>query len=169
MPPDPDILVPLTTARTEFEAATIAAALRHEGIGVEVFATAGNALGWEAAMTNPIRVMVRRREAAAASSVLRAIRSQSVDIDWDELDVGEPESMDDANRGPLARRIGGFSEPMAFVRRVGGMLLVFGMMAWAVPSAGLPFVAGGALVVMGLRRFARDSQPTRLNEQSTYR
>jgi len=157
MQPDPDILVPFTTARTEFEASAIAAALRSEGIPAEVFATAGNALGWEAAMTNPIRVMVRRRDVDSASGVLKAIRAESIDIDWNDVDVGEPEADSSASGRPV-RRIGGFSEPMALVRRVGGVLLFFAMLAWAVPRTGLPFVAGGVLIVMGLRGFAKDAR-----------
>jgi hypothetical protein len=82
---DPDILVPLTTARTEFEGRTIAAALAEAGVRAEVFMPGGNAIQTDAL---PINVMVRRRDLERAGRTLRAVRQESVDIDWSEVDVG---------------------------------------------------------------------------------
>src|SRR5437762_3307565 len=50
---DPDILVPLTSARTEFEGQTIAAALEADGIPAKVFATSANMLQWDGAPAGP--------------------------------------------------------------------------------------------------------------------
>jgi hypothetical protein len=88
MPKDPDILVDLTTARTDFEAEVIVQALEGQGIPARAFTTAGAMLQWEVAMTQPMRIAVRRRDLDAARSALRAIRADSVDIDWDEIDTG---------------------------------------------------------------------------------
>jgi len=45
--PDPDILVVLTSARTEFEGQTIVATLESDGIPAKVFAASANMLQWE--------------------------------------------------------------------------------------------------------------------------
>jgi hypothetical protein len=86
---DPDILVPLTYARTEFEAHTIAAALESAGIPSQVFAMTAGALQLGSGLTDPIRVMVRRRDLEEAGRTLRAVRQESIDIDWSEVDVGD--------------------------------------------------------------------------------
>ncbi|MFM9996516.1 MAG: hypothetical protein ACKVU4_12045 [Phycisphaerales bacterium] len=88
MPKDPDTLVDLTTARTAFEAEMIAESLRAQGIPAEAFTTAGTMLQWDIAGTQPMRVQVRRRDLDAATAALRAIRAESVDLDWDEVDTG---------------------------------------------------------------------------------
>jgi hypothetical protein len=150
---DPDILVLLTTTRTEFEASTMAESLRHEGIPTEVFATVASTMQWEAAMTNPIRVMVRRRDLQAAGDLLRAIRAESVDIDWDEVNVGEAEEASEPPLGPPARRIGGLSPRMVTVRRIGMVLLVLAALTWFVPLAICALTLGAVLVFEGLRTF----------------
>lgn len=107
-PKDPDFLVPLTSARAEFEAQVIVQALESRGIPATSFSTAGQALQWEIAMTDPIRVMVRRRDLAAARAALREIRGESVDIDWDEVEVGAPEEREPptpANEGAFAKGV----------------------------------------------------------------
>jgi hypothetical protein len=86
---DPDILVDLTTARTAFEAEMIAESLRAQGIPAEAFTTAGSTLQWDIAATQPMRIQVRRRDLARAAEVLRAIRAESVDLDWSQVDTGD--------------------------------------------------------------------------------
>ena len=93
---DPDILVVLTTARTEFEAQTLAEALRARGIRAEVFATAASSLQWEAGFGDPIKIMVRRADVGEAEKVRAALKMDSVDIDWDEVDTGAGAEQDDA-------------------------------------------------------------------------
>ncbi len=85
MPDDPDILVPFTTAKTEFEGATIVESLRAAGIRAEVFAAASNTLQWDVNFTDPIKVMVRRADVDRAREQLATVRRDSVDIDYDEL------------------------------------------------------------------------------------
>lgn len=87
---DPNILVVLTSVRSDFEAQTIAEAVRAHGIPAEVFGTAARVAQWELGMSNEIQVMVRRCDLEAASMVLRGIKAESVDIDWNEVDVGQP-------------------------------------------------------------------------------
>ncbi len=92
---DPDILVVLTTARTEFEAEALAEALRSRGIRAEVFggtAASGGGLQWYTAGSDPIKVMVRRGDVVLAERVRVSIKADSVDLDWDEVDVGVGEA-----------------------------------------------------------------------------
>ena len=93
---DPDILVDLTTARTEFEAQTIANALEAHGLEAKVFANVGSVLQWEVAVSQPIKVAVRRRDLEVARSILRTIRAESLDVDWSEVDTGDEKSLREA-------------------------------------------------------------------------
>lgn len=86
---DPDMLVVLATARTEFEAETLAEALRARGVRAEVFAAAASALQWEGGYTDPIKVMVRRGDAERAEEIRVSLKADSVDIDWDEVETGD--------------------------------------------------------------------------------
>jgi hypothetical protein len=88
---DPDILVDLTTAANEFEAGVIVEALKNQGIHAEAFTTAGAVLQWEVAVSQPFRVAVRRADLDRAKAALRALKADSVDLDWDEVDTGTPE------------------------------------------------------------------------------
>jgi hypothetical protein len=89
---DPDALVSLTTAFNYFEAETIAAALRAEDIPVYVESIVGTTLGYAApALGDAIHVRVRHRDVELARRLLDRNRSDSVDLDWSEVDVGEPE------------------------------------------------------------------------------
>jgi hypothetical protein len=87
------MLVTVTTARTEFEGANFVNVLQAAGIPARVFAAGANTMQWEAGYTDPIKVQVRRRDAQRAAEELRRNRQDSVDIDWDELDVGQMENM----------------------------------------------------------------------------
>ncbi len=87
---DPDILVPLTSARSEFEAETIAESLRNQGVPSEVFGMAARVGQWEFGINNDVKVMVRRADLERAGEMLRAIKADSVDLDWSEVDVGPP-------------------------------------------------------------------------------
>jgi len=86
---DPDILIPVTSARTEFEGNSLAAALQAEGIPARVFAGASNMLQWEGGYTDPIKVMVRRVDAERAAAFIRELKQQSGSIDWANVDVDE--------------------------------------------------------------------------------
>ena len=89
--PDPDQLITLTTARTEFEGSLRRAVLADAGIEARVFASSANALQWEGGYTDPIKIQVRRADFARAAEVLRKNKQDSVDLDWAEVDVGEME------------------------------------------------------------------------------
>ncbi len=87
-----DMAVVATTA-TEFEAQTKAAVLRSEGIDCTV---TRNAPWWTGHVSiSPtawgVTVWVCRRDLKSAQGVLQQAIADSVDLDWDQVDVGERE------------------------------------------------------------------------------
>lgn len=89
-------LADLTSVTSEFEAATIVESLRAQGIPAQHLG--GGLAGFRAEVPSLVRVVVRQRDLERARLALRAIQAESVDIDWDEVDVGTPE---DATRESL--------------------------------------------------------------------
>ncbi|MGH7244540.1 MAG: hypothetical protein ACREJD_14105 [Phycisphaerales bacterium] len=88
MTTDPDTLVDVIAARSEFEASVMVEALKARDIPAFAIANAGMTLQWEVAATAPFRVSVRSKDIAAAKEILRSVKADSVDIDWSEVDVG---------------------------------------------------------------------------------
>lgn len=157
--PDPDQLVLLTSVRTEFEGQAMAAALRDRGVPVKVFAAAAAGVSWEGGYGNAVRVMVRRADAARAVALLKQVRQDSVDLDWDRVDVGEMEP-GAPPASPFGRRRGGLSPTMQVVRAVGWGLLTATMLMWALgEQMAIPAAVIGAMLVadrvISARRAAR--------------
>lgn len=105
MTTDPDTLVDVTSARSEFEASVMVEALKARDIPAFTFSNAGMTLQWEVAATNPFRVSVRKKDVEAAKEILRSVKADSVDIDWSEVDVGvaqdAPAPRPEADTSPL--------------------------------------------------------------------
>ncbi|MBY0111798.1 MAG: DUF2007 domain-containing protein [Phycisphaerales bacterium] len=135
MATDPDTLVDLTTARSEFEASIMIGVLKDRGIPAFTFSHAGMTLQWEVAGSLPFRVCVRKADLDRARDALREARSDSVDIDWNEVAVGPPPD------GNVSKQLD--DEPRPFVlewlTRWGLAVLAVGMALWAV------WVASGRL------------------------
>ncbi|MFN0132676.1 MAG: hypothetical protein ACKVW3_09135 [Phycisphaerales bacterium] len=87
MTTDPDMLVPLTSARTEFEVSVIVEALRAAGIQAQAFAHASAALQLDAAMAPSALVMVRRGDLAAAAEALSRCRNDATRIEREQLEA----------------------------------------------------------------------------------
>lgn len=88
-----DDLAVLVTADSEFEAEAKAEALRARGIEARV---ARNAPSWTGHMSiSPTErgasILVHRNDVERARTILQQVIADSVDIDWDEVDVGERE------------------------------------------------------------------------------
>ena len=105
-----DDLEPIATTETEFEAQTKAVVLRAEGIECAVV---GNAPSWTGQMSlSPTGrgafVLVKRQDADQARKILQQRIDDSVDLDWDEVDVGEREDalpLHPVNGMPLPAKI----------------------------------------------------------------
>lgn len=88
----PHDLEPVCDASGPGEAHIIASMLREQGIEAFVFDTAATTLQWDAPrIINPYMVHVQRADLEEARRLIASNREASVDLDWDEVDVGEPE------------------------------------------------------------------------------
>ena len=106
----PDDLVTLTTVETQFQAGIIVAVLEDTGIKAFSFG-ALNALYPISQRITPVVVQVRQGDLEAARAALKQNVADSVDIDWDEVDVGEledaaPSKPRDHRRMPFLSRLG---------------------------------------------------------------
>lgn len=90
MSQDPDTLVTLTESGTQFEAQTLVNDLRAEDIPAFVFSQSPPDLGYLSAHVFPYVVQVRRKDVELARRVLDLVIADSKDLDWAEVDVGQP-------------------------------------------------------------------------------
>lgn len=135
---DPDQLITLTSARTEFEGSLMRSVLEDAGIRARVFATSAAGLQWEGGYTDPIKVQVRRADLIKAAAVLKKNKQDSVDLDWADVDVGEMEP----GAPPVPFGKTSFWERRAKRRRMarlGFTLLTAGLLvAWIGQQAAIP-------------------------------
>ena len=80
----------LTVADTEWEAETIAAAMKERGIPAMV--EGGYVAGWRAETPGKARVMVFQSDLERARAAARDAAFTGASIDWDAVEVGEPET-----------------------------------------------------------------------------
>ena len=86
---DSDNLARVTSVRTEYEAGVIVSGLEARGIratmsGVYTANFRAEAPGW-------VEVLVADKDLAAATAILEDVRAELSDVDWSQVDVGEPE------------------------------------------------------------------------------
>ena len=80
----------LATAPTEFEAKLIAVQLSDQGIRVE---TAGAMIsGFKAEVPAGVSILVPQAQLDKAKKLLERFRAERSQVDWSQIDVGEPES-----------------------------------------------------------------------------
>ena len=128
-----DGLVTVATAPTEFEANIKKVVLADAGIEANVFGSLGTVLGatGHGPRVLEVQVKVRASELDEAKRVLAANIADSVDIDWDEVDVGD--RVDSVPLTPSAQS----NVPAAFAMWVVALVLVTGvLLALAVAMAG---------------------------------
>ncbi|MCA9284423.1 MAG: DUF2007 domain-containing protein [Phycisphaerales bacterium] len=100
---DPDDTVPLVATSTAFEAEAIVAILSDAGIRAMAVGTHFSPLGMGLGLGlgrphQRVTVEVRERELDAARRLLQQRMADSVDIDWDAVDLGEREDNLPLNR-----------------------------------------------------------------------
>ncbi len=90
---DQSDLARVVQTATEFEAHAKAAVLHEEGIDARVICDAPTWTGHLSLGHNDFvaSVWVRREDLEAAQQLLEQTVADSVDIDWDEVNVGQPE------------------------------------------------------------------------------
>ena len=89
MSADPHSPQRLTRVTTEAEAAAIVTALETQGI--QATATGGYTAGFRAEAPGYVTVLVRQQDLAAAQRVLAELRHHGGDVDWSQVDVGDPQ------------------------------------------------------------------------------
>lgn len=127
-PEHPDDLVTLVVKNTEFEAQALVAALADEGIearafGVGILAGMGMRVGG-------CPVQVRQADLERARAALSGVIADSVDIDWDDIDVGRREDnlpLTQERRMPLPVMLGFLVAMLALAAMLAVMLLVMAM------------------------------------------
>lgn len=104
----PKDLVPVTDASGPAEAHIVASMLRESGIEAFVFDTANQTLQWDAPrIINPYLIHVKHEDLERARQLIKSNREESVDLDWDEVDVGSAvdETINEVNRRPEREEI----------------------------------------------------------------
>lgn len=169
MPSDDD-LVELTTRPNEMDAGLVREVLRAEGIETWQRVSGSGTLGVFGASTfNPTIVLVRRAELTDAQSVMNRRREESVDLDWSEVDVGEPQ--DDIARsiaaqddglpglepgGAAAQRRSGALSSRAASRALGMILVIAALWVGVFVGVRAMLAVLVALVIFSLWRALRE-------------
>lgn len=102
-----DKLVTIVQAKTEFEANMIVSILANADIEAFAFGGAYGVLPLNTRFTR-VPVQVRASELDAAKAALESNVADSIDLDWDEVDVGEREDslpLRDPTRMPLLAKV----------------------------------------------------------------
>ena len=117
----PDDLVTLVSTPSEFEAQTLVAVLAEAGI--EAFAFGVPALPALGMRLGGCPVQVRQSDLERARQALAQNVADSVDLDWDDADLGEREDnlpLTPTTRMPLFARIGFFFAMVILVSTIAG-------------------------------------------------
>ena len=123
-PKYPDDLVTLTTKPTEFEANILVADLREARIEAIAFGTNAAMLELSQRIT-PAYVQVRQADLERAREALKQNVADSVDLDWDEVDVGQREDdlpLNTPGRMPLIVKVGFVVAIIAILLALAGVL-----------------------------------------------
>ena len=136
MRPQGDDLAAVAVTATEFEARTKAALLQAEGIDATVASNAGT---WGVVISPAgigASVLVRREDMERARRLIQDTIEDSVDLDWDQVDVGQREDdlpLRPPGRMPLTAMIG--MAAVAAILIVDALLLVLALLARNGPTA----------------------------------
>jgi hypothetical protein len=90
MSSDPNNPERLISVPSELEAGAIVVALADRGI--EATLTGDFTAGFRAEAPGEVHVMVRHKDLNLAKQALARMREEPADIEWSDVDVGEPES-----------------------------------------------------------------------------
>ena len=81
--------VVLTSVANDMMAAPILAALEAAGIRAE--STGGFTADFRAEAPGTVRILVRESNLSTARQILESLDDESTEVDWSQVDVGEPE------------------------------------------------------------------------------
>lgn len=89
MTTDPNSPELLESFPSDIEAATLVASL--EAHGIQASTTGGYTAGFRAEAPGNVNVIVRHKDLDRAKQVLADFKRDQTDVDWSQVDVGEPE------------------------------------------------------------------------------
>ena len=79
----------LTSVRNDLEAMPLLAALAN--LGIEATKTGSFTADFRAEAPGEVRIVVKQQDLARAKEALKEIGEDNAEIDWSQVDVGEPE------------------------------------------------------------------------------
>ncbi len=79
----------LTSVRNDLEAMPLLAALAE--LGIKATTTGSFAADFRAEAPGVVRIVVKQKDLARAKEALKKISEDNTEIDWSQVDVGEPE------------------------------------------------------------------------------
>ncbi len=79
----------LTSVRNDLEAMPLIAALAN--LGIEATKTGSFTADFRAEAPGEVRIVVKQQDLARAKEALKEIGEDNAEIDWSQVDVGEPE------------------------------------------------------------------------------
>lgn len=120
--PSNDELVTLLTATSEFAANAIVVVLEDAGIPAVAFGTVQSGFGLGHPIVFGTPVQVRSEDLELAQATLNQARQDSIDIDWDQVELGERE-----DQLPLGQ--GGVSLALALGFTATALVLLTGLVA----------------------------------------
>jgi nitrogen regulatory protein PII-like uncharacterized protein len=82
-------LVLVDSTSTEMEAGVIVAAL--EQAGIQATLTGTYTAGFRAEAPGWVKILVAEEDLLQARTILRDVARENMDVDWSQVDVGEPE------------------------------------------------------------------------------
>ncbi len=85
----PEHVVPVTSVPLEMEAGVIVAALKEHGI--KAVMSGVNTAGFRAEAPGQVQILVAEEDLARARQILEDEQEHPEDVDWSQVDVGEPE------------------------------------------------------------------------------
>lgn len=125
MKDDPARLATVKTFATAFEAHTIAAVLKDAGVEAVVFDAVFRGLPLGTVFAVPVQV--HAEDLDRARQILASTVADSVDLDWDEVDVGEREDdlpSHEPGRTPVFARIATVTATIALLSGAAWALLM---------------------------------------------
>jgi Putative prokaryotic signal transducing protein len=88
-PEHPEHVVPVTSMPNELEAGVVVAAL--EEVGIKSTMSGVYTAGFRAEAPGQVQILVAKEDEARAREVIRLGEENKEDVDWSQVDVGQPE------------------------------------------------------------------------------
>ncbi len=88
-PEHPEHVVPVTSMPNELEAGVVVAALEESGIKSTMSGV--YTAGFRAEAPGQVQILVAKEDEARAREVIRLGEENKEDVDWSQVDVGQPE------------------------------------------------------------------------------